>query len=144
MSKSPLLVIVHPGSLCGSLDMHLGDAADGVRGAIADEIDQWEGASAVITGNFMDELERRECRGLAYSLRRCSYETRGEPSGLGLKRAARRVARQFGLGKGDKVRVTGAWNDNDGSGCVTAVAAALTELGLDVEISENAPASDAA
>lgn len=142
MENPGLLIVVHPGSLCGSLDMHLGEAADDVRAAIAKEIDEWGGSTAVVGGDLSDELEDFDYRDLGYSVRSCDYETRGEATALGLKRAARRIAKQFELKPGAAVRVTGAWKDKDGSGCVSAVANALSEIGMVVTISENAPASD--
>jgi hypothetical protein len=53
-----LLVIVHPGSACGSADFNLGKfearaARDTLRGAIED----WEGGVIVIDGELSDELE---------------------------------------------------------------------------------------
>lgn len=142
-APSSLLIVVHPGSLCGSLDMHLGNEADETRYAIAEEIENWPGPVAVVSGCFMDELERSGYRDLGRALdSHATYVTRGEPSDLGLKRAAFRIAKRFGLQAGAKVRITGAWNDKDGSGCVTAVANALKSRGIEAVISEHAPSSD--
>ena len=123
--------------------MHCGEEADEIRFAIAEEVESWEGAVAVVGGDFMDELECSGYRDLGRALdSRATYETRGEPSDLGLKRAAFRIAKHFGLPAGAKVVVTGAWNDKDGTGCVTAVANALKSRGFDATISENAACSD--
>ncbi|MDD2765741.1 MAG: hypothetical protein PHE83_17400 [Opitutaceae bacterium] len=139
----PLLIVVHPGSLCGSADMHLRGWAESTRDMIAHEISKWIGDVAVIVGFLDEELDRPQYAGLEEALRRATYRTFGEPLSESLRHAAGRIAEHFGLGKGDQVTVTGAWNDRDGTGCVTSVARALRRKAFDVRISPNAPASDA-
>lgn len=142
MSIEAVLVVVHPGSLCGSADMHLGSWAPATRELIAAEITSWPGRVAVITGDLDDELKCAKYTGLRVSLTRADYCTHGSPYSDTLARAARRIAKRFRLKCGDEVTVTGAWNDEDGTGCVTAVGQTFEKLGVLVAISGNAPASD--
>ena len=53
---SPLLILVHPGSLCGSADMNLCDEADAAREAVIDELNGWSGSILVLDGWLSDEL----------------------------------------------------------------------------------------
>jgi hypothetical protein len=109
--------------------MHLRWDANSVREAITQEIDGWKGDVAVVTGDLEDELGLARYRDLNRALARASFRTRGAPDNYCLPRAARRI-------------VTGAWADNDGSGCVTCVEQALCAAGYDSHVSETAPASD--
>lgn len=140
---SPLLIVVHPGSLCGSLDFHHGEAADDIREAIINEIENWPGNVAVVDGDLSDELATDDYRDLRIAVEGCAvYRTRGQSTALGLKRAAKRMSKSLAMTPGNPVTVTGAWHDKDGTGCVSTIANSLTDLGMKVLISQNAPAAD--
>ena len=56
-SSNPILVLVHPGSACGSADMNLGKfEARAARAELAYELDYWHGTLLVIDGELSDEL----------------------------------------------------------------------------------------
>ena len=141
--ENALLIVVHPGSLCGSADMYLRGWAEGTRGSIAAEIARWQGAVAIVTGDLDDELDLPKYSTLKEALAKATFRTYGAPFNDTLRSAAARIAKHFGLTKGAQVVVTGAWNDHDGTGCVTCVADALKRRGFGIDISDNAPASDA-
>jgi hypothetical protein len=141
--STPLLIVVHPGSLVGSLNMHWGwRSGNCIRDAITQEIKNWEGDVAVVEGDLDDELTGWKAAGLNAALARASFRVYGSPDEDGLSEAALQIAGHFKLEKGNRVFVTGAWNDNDGSGCVTCVDEAFRRAGFDSHISDNAPASD--
>lgn len=143
LTVGELLVVVHPGSLCGSVNMHLGIAAESTRHAVTSEICEWAGAVAVIGGDFDDELEHPRYASLRAALSRASFKVYGAATDLGLKKAARRILRRFRIDERCRVTVTGAWHDHDGNGCVTCVAKTMMgRAGGAVAISKNAPASD--
>lgn len=140
-----VLVVVHPGSLCGSLAMHCGDECDDIRERMAVEIEDFDGAVVTVLGGMEDEFDDpwdRSTKNLGMALDdRSEWEVNGEPSEQGLRKAAAAIARRY---PSESYVVTGAWNDRDGTGCVTTVANALKQLSPQsiVQISPNAPASD--
>lgn len=123
--------------------MYLGSIARETMEAIAAEIMTWDGDVAVVEGDFMDEIDGRGYENLREALAGAAYATHGAPNEGGLHAAAGRIAKRFNLSAGNAVRITGAWHDLDGSGCVTCVADALEKIGCVATISELAPASDA-
>lgn len=144
-TPTPLLIIVHPGSACGSADMNLGaEAAEVQRLDMQMLIENWEGGVAVIDGELSDELEgfRRSWQDLGGAI--TDALDRAQQSGLISERvfgdddgdyrqmdAARDLVQKHGLTP-DKVAITltGAWIDDDGDGCVHSVREALEALGF--------------
>lgn len=141
----PLLIIVHPGSACGSADMNLGrDAAEVLRLDMQMLIENWEGGVAVIDGELSDELEggRHAWQELGRAI--TGALGRAQQSGLISERifgdddgdyrqmdAARDLVRKHGLTPDTAaITLTGAWIDDDGDGCVHSVREALEELGF--------------
>lgn len=139
------MIIVHPGSACGSADMNLGrDNASEQRVWLQLAIDQWDGPVAVIDGELSDELDgfRHEWCELGRAIDRCLDRARqqGLPgirimgcdnSSFGPAAAAAQIASTLGLTADCDISLTGAWyHSSDGSGCVGAVKDALEELGL--------------
>lgn len=140
-----VLILVHPGSACGSADFNLGDTlARAERSRLVGEMSDWPGGVVVIDGDTSSELD---CMPM-FSGAIDSLLSRAKKSG----RLARRVV---GLDpeQDDRVReliselgepalklqftVSGAWyHSSDGSGCVGGVHAVLSELGCKSRISE--------
>lgn len=141
MPDQPLLIVVHPGSLCGSLDMHCPDSAEATRASIAAEITKWPGPVIVVDGDLTDELAFGRYRKLGRAVDSVLYRTFGAATDLGLERAAQRCVKKFQMKPGTPITVTGAWADRN-SGCVTTVVDALLALGLTAQASPHAPASD--
>lgn len=55
----PLLIMVHPGSGCGSADDMLGRSqANAERDGLILELDNWEGGVLIVDSGFSDELPR--------------------------------------------------------------------------------------
>lgn len=151
-TKSDFLILVHPGSACGSADFNLGseDAAFS-RSRLISDLDAWSGPIAVIDGRLSRELAQR------------AYYALGTAVGNAIARAARQglFAEHF---KGEdgtardqvwamlriieranltpqthRVELTGAWyNDNGISGCVNDVRRALEKRGFDVAVRSSA------
>ena len=144
-----LLVIVHPGSACGSADFNLGSnfAGRAARELLAADIEVWNGALLVIDGSLSDELPRHPRLNTAI-LR-----------ALGTARAHRAIAeRRYGDSKirphQDEtakrfitymklvpaewhIELTGAWADED-TGCVSDVRDVFHENGFATHIRDSA------
>jgi hypothetical protein len=152
-----LLLVVHPGSCCGSADFNCGEEiAAAIRDALTADLDGWNGAVAVIDGDLSLELRQRAYRGLgaaletaleraagsglpAIRIRGCSMEDFNQV------RAAASLADSLALGAGDwNVEVTGAWYEPDGTeGCVNSVVEALARVGVSATVRPSAAMLDA-
>lgn len=146
-----ILILVHPGSLCGSARSMIGKyEADAARDLILHEVQTHSGGLIVIDGSLSDELSRAENDLIDLALMRNEAEgyvamrlwgcDSGEPpyadwQSFGMARqdavfdsqqdAISTVAHKFA---GRNVIVTGAWASVDGStGCVCSVVDALHE-----------------
>jgi hypothetical protein len=132
-----ILILVHPGSLCGSANMNLGKAdARAVREEIASELDQWIGGLVVLDGMLSDELPDypvindaiEEC------LDRCatsSITTRLEADDPDHAQIALDYLRQHETPTDTKIVITGAWYEPDWScGCVNLTFAVLRKAGF--------------
>jgi len=146
---SEVLVLVHPGSCCGSADLHLGKLARDAREAIRAELDAWGGGVLVADGGLSDELVLYPVfqRSIDRAVRRASE--RGLPSvrvlacdesapGVWPSLVADAVAKAS-PGPPGSACVTGAWlYDGESRGCVGAVAEALSARGWRVRVSASA------
>lgn len=128
-----ILIIVHPGSACGSADFNLGAAAAEARHALAHEIRRWTGHVMIVDGELSSDLDVYPQIGLAIENAIDDAASRG-------RRASRVLACDFTReewpriaaehfaerhpGSNDVV-LTGAWVEPDGGGCVPAMAGAL-------------------
>lgn len=145
---SQVLVVVHPGSACGSADFNIGRRAAGeARMAMAALMDAWTGGIVVLDGDLSDELPnypevsdaitrlvRRSRRSGMVSLRAMA----SDPDHFD---AIQSIAREHHLGEYDIV-ITGAWFDPDNQeGCVNSVVDALAEIGIDAHVAEGAVVS---
>jgi hypothetical protein len=130
-----VLVVVHPGSLCGSADFNLGsEAAESVRVAITDELQNWTGDVLVLDGYLSDEL-------VFYpELRDAINDAVDRAKGFGERLVAddpdhAQIAvdflRQHALALNTPINLTGAWYDpEDEFGCVNATCDALKASGF--------------
>lgn len=142
---TPVLVIVHPGSACGSADENLGrDNAAYQRLEMQMTVENWEGAVVVIDGDLSDELsgwrgawqewgdtvakavERAKEQGLL-ALRVMGNDA----SEYNQEDAIRDVVKDHGLTPANAMfTLTGAWVEDNGDGCVHSVREVLEELGF--------------
>lgn len=139
-----LLIVVHPGSACGSADFNLGEAeASSARDTLADDLDSWTGPVAVIDGDLSSELRRRAYRDLGMSLEmllkrtadggRRSLRIRGDAEeAFDQVAAAQAIVADFQLAAGGwQVEVTGAWYEPGHlDGCVNSVVEVLEQVGI--------------
>lgn len=140
-----VLVIVHPGSACGSANDHYGsrNTANGVRDGLIYEWNAWQGGVIVIDGEFSDELPRYPALNAALSGVLARAKQRGlisirryghDPDQI---RVINALLKKLKI-PADQVRfnVTGAWYYNDSEGCVTSVYDAITSMGYKASISD--------
>lgn len=128
-----ILIIVHPGSACGSADFNLGDDAPEARHALAKQIREWNGHLMVVDGALSTELDVYPQIGLA-------IENAIDEASLRGRRASRVLACDFTHDEwpsvavahldehhagGERVVLTGAWVEPEGGGCIPALAGAI-------------------
>lgn len=129
-SGNRVLIIVHPGSACGSADFNLGIEAAALRDAMAEEVARWDGDIHIIDGELSDELHHYARLGLAIE---CAIE-RALTTDRKVKRTmacalndpnwTKKVSADFAClwpGTRNNVLLTGAWHHADGSGCINAI-----------------------
>lgn len=156
MSQHPTLVLVHPGSLCGSAESQLGKyEARSLQEGLKYRLDEHEGAIVVIDGFLSDEihsnlrasitdaLDRAEAAGhLALRVWGCDageppfegwedlYAFGDVPEGSvfdGQEEAAKALAARI-WASNHAIECTGAWARSDmTSGCVTSVMQVLDD-----------------
>src|SRR6266571_5963519 len=134
---TPLMVIVHPGSLCGSY--HTSHAFDPRKlRQLVDEIYGWNGHFAIIYGDFPDELDDYPEVGKAIDFaawpNTTGEYTAGANSGE-LRRVARQIVREMKAASSPMVLITGAWGEEDG--CARFVADELVRLGAKATLSKH-------
>ncbi len=145
----PLLVLVHPGSACGSADFHHGRSyASAEREALADRLRGWQYDLVVVDSDLSDEIRR-------YPVLMSAIESalaRAASTGHGARLLACDDQEDYdGCDWVSQVRdhvlalgtvnaiVTGAWHHvDDDHGCVNAVYDVLTREGLKVDIDDSA------
>jgi hypothetical protein len=152
--RSKLLVIVHPGSACGSADFNLGRASGhAIRQCMVAEIEAWCGDMCVIDGRLSSELAKRQYFALGSAIRRALSRNRAAGFMTGRRfgcdsmmgdgnqiAAARRLIRDRKLRPGAVgIVLSGAWfNPSDRDGCVNDVRRVFVRAGFEVRISEGA------
>lgn len=140
-----VLVVVHPGSACGSANFNIGQfEARAARDALADELIHWDGGIVVIDGELSDELP--DYAHLADAIDR-ALERAAAADQMSVRLAGDdpdqvEVIEEVAVTARWKRRsvectVTGAWfHPEDGGGCVGSVHARLRSLGIRSEVSE--------
>jgi hypothetical protein len=144
-----LLVIVHPGSACGSADFNLGSnfAGRAARELLAADIEVWNGAILVIDGSLSDELPRHPRLNTAIlraldnaRAHRSIAERRYGDSEIPPHQdetAAKFVADMKLMPAKWRIELTGAWADDD-TGCVSDVRDVFRESGFATHIRDSA------
>lgn len=146
------LVVVHPGSCCGSADFNLGRyEASGEREYLATFLERWDGPVIVIDGGLSDELpdyptlnaallsalaRAKDAGQASMRVYGCDEEERRHQAA-----ATRRLIKRGVLRADVPVRLTGAWvggDSADDTGCVNSVAKVLREAGIPWRIDDSA------
>lgn len=138
----PLLIIVHPGSCCGSANMNLGKfQARGDRDGLTSDINAWTGDVLVVDGEMSDELplygeldnaikhavERADAGGRIFG---CDDTSEDWVSDVVA------AVRKMNLGPDTPIEITGAWHhpDHENTGCCNAVRDAMRAMGFKTNI----------
>lgn len=140
-----LLIVVHPGSVCGSADFNLGKSdARCARDGLVLELNDWSGGIVVIDGSLSDELvhHRSLDQAIEQALarardagHRCERVVGDDPDQV--DRTRELIKRLGDRAPFTRFVVTGAWyHPEDGSGCVGSVVNTLRERGLQAQVSE--------
>lgn len=150
--KHDVIILVHPGSACGSADFSLGrDLAGDGRAEIMADLAACEGGLVVIDGSLSVELAEGRYASFGKAIEDALARTKaaGAPSRriFGCddvpphQDEAVRAIVTSGLLDRDRhrLRMTGAWYDPSGeSGCVNGVMEAFEEAGFEVEALDSA------
>lgn len=145
-----ILLIVHPGSACGSADFSLGrEHAETQRLDMQCLIEQWQGGVLVIDGSLSEELTEGFRRGwtdlgraIDEALARAaakgavSQRRRGDDSeAFNQDSAAKAFVQDLELSPDStSFTLTGAWVDAEGGGCVNSVRETLEGLGFQARV----------
>lgn len=136
-----ILIVVHPGSACGSADFNLELDAGPSREALAAEIHRWPHDLMIVDGELSSELDHYAILGLAIQnaterdgrrvvrQHACDFSTPDWPDVV-----RQRYHAEWPNGP-HRVTITGAWYGDDGHGCVNAVATALGDQDVTVSAS---------
>lgn len=147
MEQQRVLILVHPGSVCGSAEMALGrQQARCQREQIIEDIEAHRGDTLVLDGFLSDEIpdypmyhaaiERAATR-TQYSMRQFACDSEGDHFTILLPEILRASA--WNDPKHFRFDVTGAWFfENDRSGCVNGVCAVLRDLGFRFDVLDSA------
>lgn len=145
-----LLVVVHPGSCCGSADFNLGKYdARACRDGIVHELNAWTGGIIVIDGNLSDELksypmfnqaldgaiDRARAAGLI------STRIKGDPEEAFTQGdAAASLIESLNLQPAThRIKLTGAWFDPDeDTGCINDVEEVFSSRGFSTDVLDSA------
>lgn len=149
-AKATVLILVHPGSACGSANFNLGSQlAQSYREALAADLDGWTGDMLVIDGELSAELTDPAFvslgKAISNALARC------RDAGFRVRRSwgcdnvpphqAERIRAWIADGTIDArtmdISLTGAWYNNDGGGCVGGVQENLTSAGFTVSVRDS-------
>lgn len=148
-TEGKILVVVHPGSACGSADFNIGFMlAQKYRRALCDRLERWLGGLVILDGELSSELSAypQLKDALDSTLARASAgghvairTPADDPSQIEVsRRLFKDIDREVGI------IVTGAWyHPDDAAGCVNSVADVLQKMGFQyVEIDESALSID--
>lgn len=146
--KAPILVIVHPGSACGSAEENLGrDNADFQRLEMQTLVDGWEGGVLVIDGELSSELDgdggwKKHWKEWGDTVNRALQRAKSagfvservmgdDGSAYNQEDAIVDLVKKHKLTPSNsKITLTGAWvHSEDGGGCVNSVREKLEALG---------------
>ena len=150
MTKKPILVLVHPGSACGSADFNLGKSIAGAgRDGIVLDLAAAAGDVVVIDGHFSDEIPHYSNLSKAIDAALEGARERGDlairvlgddSEDFNQVEAAKQVIAENGLlPDHHAVSLTGAWFDHDGDeGCVNSVLEVFRDRGFSATVLDGA------
>lgn len=134
------LVVVHPGSTCGSADFNMGGIpAAQARERLANTLHRWTDQVLVIDGELSDELEHYAMPALAINNHADHGRLErtvacGFTSDDWVEQACTFIAER--VAPDTQLLLTGAWHQKgDRQGCIDAVQENLASLGFSTEIS---------
>lgn len=145
--KNEVLVVVHPGSACGSANSNIGKfEARAARDALVYALDHWTGGVIVIDGALSDELPgyplfataieaclQRATASGQFAHRMMADDGDQAPKIIELVREHAQALQSATFA------VSGTWyHPEDGSGCVGSVIDALRSLGCRAEVDDSA------
>lgn len=147
VAPQTVLILVHPGSACGSADFNLcPELASTYREKLAQDLSGWTGDMFVIDGQLSDELKDLAFRHLGKAI--TSALVRSRNAGFRARRImgcdsipphqCERVRAWIEDGTLDpktmQISLTGAWYNEDGGGCVGDVQKILVKAGFEVTV----------
>lgn len=146
--RQKLLVVVHPGSACGSADFNLGRyEARADREYLAQDIAAWNGPILVIDGQLSDELPHypqldsaiKGTLARAKANKQLSLRLYGDDDAPPHQEdTARKFIKQQKLNPAEwEIELTGAWMTED-TGCVRGVWKVFQAAGFPAEVRESA------
>lgn len=146
-----VMVIVHPGSCCGSADMNLGRyEARSLRDGLVNRLQAWTGPIFIIDGTMSDEIHWSQYeelgRAIRNAIRRARYHRHAakrewgcDDNGPGSSGAMEALLARGEIALGDRVYLTGAWTTNHKDwGCINGAAKVLDDAGIRNEIDDSA------
>lgn len=146
------LVLVHPGSACGSANDNIGKwAANGARDGLVMELDNWRGSVIVLETDLSDEIVNYPLldQAINNALQRAKADGLVSLRLMGEDPQQKDFIRDFvntltpEQKKTATFEVTGAWfYREDGGGCVGGVYDALIAMGCQANVSEYALCED--
>jgi hypothetical protein len=135
MPKPPIIVLVHPGSLCGSFLSYYDwsssyrQCAIEQRANLCRQVVHFAGRAVAVMGvDLADEILSVTC--VADAVARCERDhplIKALPQASALQRAAGRIWSKLGGADAGSITVTGAWADAP-DGCAFEVYSALLKL----------------
>ena len=135
------LIVVHPGSACGSADFNLGDVKGSqAREKLSNTLFTWEGDVLVIDGELSNELHHYPLPSLALKNKTdtgkvkrtlaCSLNDENW-----VEKACQFVSQN--VAPETTVLLTGAWHEPDGkTGCIDTIEKNLNDMGYKTSISD--------
>lgn len=132
-TANKIMVLVHPGSACGSADFNIGISAGAMREALAAEIQAWEHDILIVRNSLCDELKHYAVLGIVLDNaaekpgRRVVEEHACDQTGPHWPEIVKtRFQAEWPAGP-HEVLLTGAWYDEmSENGCINAVAEMLS------------------
>jgi hypothetical protein len=148
-AQSEILVIVHPGSCCGSADFNIGSVASEYRRVLTDFLNDWNGSVIVLKGELDDELAQARFSALNTAINQVLSRAQAagllslsvtayDPAQVTKMRAILKKAQTYGITPDTRFTLTGAWAYSDTRGCVGSVNKVLREAGYKTNISYTA------
>lgn len=146
--NTTVLIVVHPGSACGSADFNLGSYGAEARAFLIQDLQHWSGGVIVIDGDLSNELAMPRFRPLDQAIKAALSQAAAKGA-IAVRRAGndpaqgrvvRQIIKQLGLlPTMTKFSLTGAWvQSSDDGGCVADVHRVLMRMGFTADVRDSA------